>query len=225
MEIIRSAEQKVIPWAGGTAIQMAIWPREETYGEQRFLWRMSAAAITKEQSIFTRLPDYRRFMGIREGAVLINHGNNVWLYMNPKMVATWDGAVPSFSRGTASNLNLMVRKDAADAAMQSVKTAPSYKGSLLREFFDMREAVQGNPMELCPPKREKSPVMTGNIFGLFVSSGDDIVLEAAKGDGGERFTLHSGDLVLWDLGDDWNYTRIVDCGESRLFGVWVMERK
>ena len=219
MKIIKGTEQKVAYWSGGTTTQLAIWPEDALYAERNFLWRLSTATVDDEESVFTSLPDYQRFLGIRKGTLMLNHGNNSWLYMNTNKVTVFDGGAPTRSRGQVTDMNLMIRKGEAEGAMQSVMVRKNLEGRCLREFMDMREAVQGSDLELCPASKE--PV-AGDIFAIYHSSGADITLRLPEDMGGENMTLQAGDLAIWNLTDSWKLSRVLSCDDCHLFGFWVM---
>ena len=56
--IYRESDFRVSNWTGGKTRQLAIFPENASYLERNFLWRLSSATCEKEESQFTRLPDF-----------------------------------------------------------------------------------------------------------------------------------------------------------------------
>ena len=71
--IYRESDFRVSNWTGGKTRQLAIFPENASYLERNFLWRLSSATCEKEESQFTRLPDFDRVLLVLEGSVVLAH--------------------------------------------------------------------------------------------------------------------------------------------------------
>lgn len=97
-------------WAGGQTQELFIYPRESSYDQQDFIFRLSRATIEKEETTFTSLENYDRTLMVLEGEVILSfEGNRVC------RLARWeqdqfDGKETTRSFGKLKDYNLMVLK-------------------------------------------------------------------------------------------------------------------
>lgn len=108
-------------WSGGTTTQLLIAPEGALYSERDFLWRVSSAAVELEESDFTALIDYRRFISTVRGSMTLSHNGGSELTLYPGDVHEFDGADETHSRGRCTDFNLMLRKGRADGAMLALR--------------------------------------------------------------------------------------------------------
>lgn len=97
-------------WSGGTTTQLAIFPPEAVYAERNFLWRISSATVELEESDFTSLPDYSRWISTLSGSMQLQHNENAPYVIAPGHTACFDGADATHSWGKCTDFNLMLRK-------------------------------------------------------------------------------------------------------------------
>ena len=107
-------------WSGGTTTQVAIAPEGAVYANRDFLWRISSATVDMEESIFTALPDYNRYISTLEGEIDVIHDEGQPFLLAPYKVHAFDGGVNTKSFGRCRDFNLMLRKGACEGLMESV---------------------------------------------------------------------------------------------------------
>ena len=66
-EIIKKDQYKVSTWSGGTTTEIFLAPRDGSYADRRFDFRISSATVDLEESDFTPLDGVKRFLTILEG--------------------------------------------------------------------------------------------------------------------------------------------------------------
>ena len=70
---VEERDYLVSHWAGGTTAQIAIAPEGALYSDRDFLWRVSSARVELEESVFTSLPDYHRWISTLAGGMVLSH--------------------------------------------------------------------------------------------------------------------------------------------------------
>ena len=65
----------VSEWSGGKTRQIFIYPPGAQYADRDFIFRVSSATVELDESDFTPLPDYRRFLSVLEGSVTLLIGS------------------------------------------------------------------------------------------------------------------------------------------------------
>ena len=99
-------------WSGGTTSQIAIGPQNAQYAKRDFLWRLSTATVNVEESDFTMLPDYARYISLLKGKIYLSHDGGKVLSLSPYEIHAFDGGRTTHSEGTCVDFNLMLRKGA-----------------------------------------------------------------------------------------------------------------
>ena len=64
-------------WSGGTTTQVAIMPADAVYARRDFLWRISSACVELEESDFTALPDYDRWISTVQGEMRLTASEEI----------------------------------------------------------------------------------------------------------------------------------------------------
>ena len=109
-QVLKTEDFRTSRWTGGTTTQLAIWPQDSEYLERNFVWRLSTATCEKEESIFSRLPDFNRILVVLSGSVVLAHENVRSARLRELEQDTFDGAYRTKSFGAITDYNLMVRK-------------------------------------------------------------------------------------------------------------------
>ena len=122
IQVLRQADYPVSVWSGGVTTQLAIWPPQAQYAARCFDWRVSSAAVTAEESVFTSLPDYTRYLAILDGRLRLRHNGGSELTLHPLAPHVFDGADETRARGTCTDFNLMLRKGVCGGRMRPVCT-------------------------------------------------------------------------------------------------------
>jgi len=121
---LRAADYLTTRWSGGTTTQLTIAPAGAVYADRDFLWRVSSAAVELDESDFTPLPDYRRFISTVRGDMTLSHNGGAALTLHPGDVHGFDGGDDTHSVGRCTDFNLMLRKGKADGVMRSLRFTP-----------------------------------------------------------------------------------------------------
>lgn len=108
-------------WSGGTTSQIAICPPGAQYADRSFLWRISSATVKLPESDFTPLPDYKRYLSLLEGSILLTHDGGDPVMLTPGEVHCFDGGAVTKSRGICVDFNLMLRKGKCDGTLSCLK--------------------------------------------------------------------------------------------------------
>ena len=109
-KLYRESDFRVSNWTGGKTKQLAIFPESASYLERNFLWRLSTATCEKEESLFSRLPDFDRVLMVLEGSVVLAHQDVRVARLQELEQDRFDGAYTTKSFGRITDYNLMVAK-------------------------------------------------------------------------------------------------------------------
>ena len=91
--VIKKEQQKESNWSGGKTYELAIFPEDAKYLDRDFIWRLSTANSDREESSFTKLPDYDRILMVLEGDVVLAHGDVRSAHLQALEQDSFDGAV------------------------------------------------------------------------------------------------------------------------------------
>ena len=119
--LLTPADYLTTAWSGGTTTQLTIAPKDAVYADRAFLWRVSSASVELDESGFTPLPDYRRWIATVRGEMALSHNAGPELTLRPGDVHAFDGGDDTRSRGRCTDFNLMLRKGRADGSMQALR--------------------------------------------------------------------------------------------------------
>lgn len=109
-ELIKAEECSTSDWSGGTTTQIYISPKEAVYGERTFDFRISSATVNLEQSDFTKLEGYNRYIMLLEGEMHLEHEGH---HTKTLALYDWDyfsGGWNTKSYGKCRDFNLMLRE-------------------------------------------------------------------------------------------------------------------
>lgn len=109
---ITKEQQQTSAWAGGTTTQFAIYPEDSNYANRDFVWRLSSAVVELEESKFTSLPGFDRYLMVLEGALKLVHSEHHSLILNQYEHDSFKGCWDTVSYGRATDFNLMVKEGA-----------------------------------------------------------------------------------------------------------------
>ena len=109
--IYKEENYKLSKWSGGNTRELAIYPEKAEYLDRDFLWRLSSADSDKEESSFTKLPDYDRILMVLDGSVVLAHGEERTASLSAYEYDAFDGAIKTKCFGRlAKDYNLIYRK-------------------------------------------------------------------------------------------------------------------
>lgn len=110
VDIVKKENYKISNWSGGKTTELFIYPKSAKYNERNFDWRISAATVEAEMSVFTNLPEIKREIVIIEGKTTLQHKDKYKVTLNPFDKDSFMGDWETTSYGKASDFNLMTSK-------------------------------------------------------------------------------------------------------------------
>lgn len=109
MKQIHFNNASMTKWAGGTTTELFIYPKEATYPERNFDFRLSTATVEIETSVFTPLPEINRTLMVLEGEMKLTHTDQHEITLKPFETDDFNGGWETKSLGKCVDLNLMCR--------------------------------------------------------------------------------------------------------------------
>lgn len=110
MKQFKREQYKVSGWSGGKTVQIAISPEGADYADRDFLWRLSSATVELDESDFTALPDYERWIAPLRGEMRLSHNAGEAVTLGVYEIHRFDGADDTHAWGRCTDFNLMLRK-------------------------------------------------------------------------------------------------------------------
>lgn len=170
VKVTRRSELCAKKWSGGVTTQLAIWPEGADYGERRFDWRISSAAVEDDKSTFTPLPGVHRHIMTLEGVIGLCHESVRERTLRPLAdVDEFEGDWKTTSVGRCVDFNLMTKKGCCG------------------EIFAVKAG--GGELRLQP---SKSPRCWLGIYSL----ADGLAILIADGGRRQEQRLEKGDFML-----------------------------
>lgn len=120
MQHLTKRDYAVSQWSGGTTTQIAIYPPNALYADRDFLWRLSSATVDLEESDFTPLGDYQRYITVLEGSMTLTHDGGSPLTLTAGRIHEFDGGSQTHSVGRCTDFNLMLRKGKCRGALRAI---------------------------------------------------------------------------------------------------------
>lgn len=111
MRVIKKQSVVTKEWSGGTTKELYIYPEESSYLKRNFTYRVSTATVDVEESAFTSLPGYNRYLMILDGVMYIDHKNQHHIEMKPFDIDIFDGSWETTSKGKVIDFNLMTSNE------------------------------------------------------------------------------------------------------------------
>ena len=87
---LTSKDYVVSNWSGGRTIQIAIAPEGAVYADRDFLWRVSSATADLDESDYTPLPDYQRWLSVFDRPIRLQHDGGEVITLNPYGIHCFD---------------------------------------------------------------------------------------------------------------------------------------
>lgn len=204
-------------WSGGNTYELAIYPEGAEYLDRDFLWRLSSADSDREESSFTKLPDYDRILMVLDGSVVLAHGEERTASLGAWESDAFDGAIKTKCFGQLKkDYNLIHRKgtrgrmELIELTNEGQHVACSTEGSRSIGLYsaegytvvsadgktDMLKEGQQMVLELEPGEDLNLTVMGEGkcIFTEVAFEKDEVLqfgMEDAAGFGAERFDTDS----------------------------------
>ena len=109
------SDYQISTWSGGQTTQLFLSPKEGSYPNRTFDFRLSTATVEVEKSDFTDLSGYHRILMPLDASIRLNHLEQE-VVLNPFQSYFFDGGDPVSSQGTCQDFNLIYK--------------PSYQGHM-----------------------------------------------------------------------------------------------
>lgn len=175
-------------WTGGKTKELYIFPATSSYLERNFIWRLSSATIEKEETTFSKLPDYERVLMVLEGEVVLSYTGERVARLKELEQDRFDGQWVTKSFGEITDFNLMVRKgcegylDIINPQEHSKKYTATEKSSLAKTAHGL----------YC---KEGYAVVTFNGESHMINPGQLLVLEYEEGEIPEYAIMGEGNII------------------------------
>jgi uncharacterized protein len=106
-EITRKSELNSAVWPGGITTQLAIFPKDASYLERNFQFRLSTSDVSVEESVFTSLPGVSRVLLVLDGEIRLHHPGRYAKVLKKFDTDTFMGDWQTRSTGKGTDFNLM----------------------------------------------------------------------------------------------------------------------
>lgn len=202
VQIIRRAQMSISNWAGGSTLQLAIYPAQSSVAAQDFLWRFSSATV-EQSGDFTKFPAHQRLLALRQGAgFTLQVDNHQAQVDNPYHCLRFAGKSHSsaqLSKGAVTDINLML--------------AAGYQGN----------------MQALPLSSDWQPFMMPRPeYSTLLLWSDELTLEVRQGGAAQSdaqsWLLQPGDLLLmehWPLAHTPEFRALTGETGSSLVLAWL----
>lgn len=109
------ADYQISTWSGGQTTQLFLSPKEGSYPDRNFDFRLSTATVEVEKSDFTDLTGFHRILMPLTSSITLTHQHKE-VILNPFQSYFFDGGDPVSSQETCQDFNLIYK--------------PSYQGHM-----------------------------------------------------------------------------------------------
>ncbi len=109
VSVLGCEDYKTSSWSGGTTTELYLWPRDGSYAERDFLFRLSTASVEQEESTFTHLPGIKRILMPLTGEMVLVHEGEASRTLKPYRQDVFMGDHKTVSRGKARDFGIMTR--------------------------------------------------------------------------------------------------------------------
>ena len=164
-------------WSGGTTTQVAIAPEGAIYADRDFLWRISSASVDLDESDFTALPDYHRWISTLEGGMTLSHQGGEKIVLAPYEVHQFDGGVDTHSWGRCTDFNLMLRKGKCQGVVRSAKIAAGQSQEIAFESAPSQQFPQADLILFCGCG---AAVVTLGGESVTLNAGESVMVKGAQ---------------------------------------------
>ena len=171
-------EQYIVSqWSGGTTTQVAIAPEGAVYADRDFLWRISSASVDLDESDFTALPDYHRWISTLKGGMTLSHEGGEKIVLAPYEVHQFDGGVDTHSWGRCTDFNLMLRKGKCQGVVRSAKIAAGQSQEIAFESAPSQQFPQADLILFCGCG---AAVVTLGGESVTLNAGESVMVKGAQ---------------------------------------------
>jgi len=175
MEILDSKKFKTSLWSGGKTVEMFIFPPDASYKKGDFLFRLSSATVEAENTVFTVLPNVKRFLTPIVNTLVLTHtkdGQSRKVTLDPLKVDVFDGGEETLCVGTGQDVNLMI-KDGSQGKMITFSGGKVIFSGDFLFIYAMEDITAGKNEEILIKKGE---VAISNEKGKYSISGESVLI-------------------------------------------------
>jgi uncharacterized protein len=167
LELRKKSDHITREWSGGKTTQLIIFPRDASFAERNFQFRLSLATTEVEHSLFTQLPGVFRVIMILDGTLLLEHDMRYRKTLKKFETDNFRGDWTTKAHGKVTDFNLMTTGSACG----------SLRGITLPKGFPETVSLKG----------------TLDISGIYVWKGK----VTATGSNKQSLKLEEGDLLMF----------------------------
>ncbi|TGA99805.1 hypothetical protein E4665_02330 [Sporolactobacillus shoreae] len=106
----RKAAYVTSSWGGGETTEIFIYPENGSYAKRQFSFRISSATVTQNESLFSDLPGFDRYLMPLSNAITLLHDGQAEEKLAPFELAAFDGGLRTKSLGQCRDFNLMMNQ-------------------------------------------------------------------------------------------------------------------
>ncbi|WP_138204809.1 HutD/Ves family protein [Haloimpatiens lingqiaonensis] len=175
LKLVKKEHQKTSTWSGGTTTELFIYPKDASYEDRNFKWRLSSATVEQEESNFTYLEGVNRWIMTLEGDIKLQHKGHGERELKAFEPYNFSGQWETKSFGKVRDFNLMLKEDCS-GEISSINIAID----MSRELYMHKEEIR---------KENFSKVS----YALYCVKGKILVRTFH-----DEVSLNEGDLLLID---------------------------
>ncbi|HPG92027.1 MAG TPA: HutD family protein [Clostridia bacterium] len=175
MEILDSKKFKTSLWSGGKTVEAFIYPENASYQKGDFIFRLSSATVEVEKSVFTVLPDVKRFLTPIDNTFILNHkknGESREVVLKPLQIDVFDGEDETVCAGVGQDINLMIKKGAQGKMISFAGGKVLFSGDYL--FVYALENITAGKNDETPI--EKGEIAVSTDKGKYTISGESVLI-------------------------------------------------
>ena len=180
-EVIREQDQKTSQWSGGTTTELFLYPKNGSYADRNFLFRLSSAYCQDSESVFTSLPGVKRILMVLDGRISLCHQGKRKVTLEPGDQDHFTGDETTKSAGSCVDFNLMMKQDT--------------EGNLFYRKLQEEEKLSLADFSI----KKKPDLADGCYFGLYLVKGKAFLVKRHKVN---RIILKEHDFCMFREGEN-----------------------
>ena len=177
MKITKISKDTLIPtiWNGGETFEYYIYPENALYANRDFLFRISAATITKVPSTFTKFNNYQRFLVMLDDDLNIKINGKEEHYA-PNDIFKFDSNSDIISYTKGNDFNLMASKNAQATDLFFLNDAVQLKQSFIFLFALNDTSVEVNNETINLKKKDLLLIENKNQSDILLKTENSILV-------------------------------------------------
>jgi uncharacterized protein len=190
LELTKKSELVPRPWTGGMTIQLAIFPKDASYVDRNFQFRLSTSEVSLQECEFTALPGVSRVLLVLEGEIRLHHPGRYAKVLKKFDTDNFMGDWQTKSSGKGVDFNLMT----------TVSSHGHTEGTELRKGFTRRfELLENHDVAGIYAYKGDFTVHIGD-HKMDLSAGDNLLIFTDNREESVRiYAKSTGEVVLTDI--------------------------